>query len=226
MTSEVSPPPQKPYSFGEEVANASSHGIGIALSVSGLTLLVVTGSLFGDGWQLAGAITFGTTLVLLYSASTLYHSIPVSRAKHVFKVLDHCAIYLLIAGTYTPFALVTLRNDNGLWLFAIVWGIAVLGIALEAFVVFRPKWLSASLYIAMGWIAIVMVGPLVRELPTSGLALLVAGGLAYTIGTLFYVAKQVRYMHVVWHGFVLGGSVCHFLAVQLYVIPIKMPVLQ
>ncbi len=211
--------PRHAYSLGEEIANAVTHGVGIALSIAGLTLLIVLASLYGDRWQVASAIVYGVSLVLLYAASTLYHSLPMPRVKHVLKVLDHSAIYLLIGGTYTPFTLVTLRGAGGLWLFGIVWGLAVAGIALEAFWVYRPKWISALVYIAMGWLVIGMVRPLVAALPAAGLWLLVAGGLSYTLGTAFYVLKRLRYTHAVWHGFVLGGSVCQFLAVALYVVP-------
>ena len=207
------------YSLGEEIASAVIHGIGMVLSVAGLTLLIVLASLNGQGWDIASAIVYGVSLVLLYTASTLYHAITTRSAKHVLKVIDHSAIYLLIAGTYTPFTLVTLRQVGGLWLFGIVWGLALLGITLESFWVYRPKWVSALIYIAMGWLIMSMVHPLLASLSPGGLTLLLAGGLCYTLGTAFYIKKRVRYMHAVWHCFVLGGSVCHFLAVVLYVLP-------
>jgi len=207
------------YSLGEEIANAVTHGLGAVLAVAGLTLLVVYANLFGDEWHLASGIVYGATLVLLFTASTLYHSVMAPRAKHRLKILDHASIYLLIAGTYTPFTLVTLREAGGWWLFALAWGFAVVGISLEAFWVYRPKWLSASVYIAMGWLIVLKFGPLAARLPPAGLGLLIGGGLAYTLGTVFYVLKRVRYMHAVWHVFVVGGSVCHFLAVILYVVP-------
>jgi hemolysin III len=218
MSSTPFPRAQVAYSLGEEIANAATHALGVALSAAGLALLVVLTVQYGDSWQLASAIVYGVSLVLLYTASTLYHAIPLPRAKRVLKVVDHSAIYLLIAGSYTPFTLITLRSAGGLWLFAIIWGIGLAGMAVETFIVHRPKWVSAIGYIAMGWLVVTMVGPLLRLLSSGGLWLLLAGGLSYTLGTVFYVMKRVPYMHAVWHGFVLGGSICHFLAVALYVV--------
>jgi len=205
------------YSVGEEVANSAIHGVGVLLSIAGLTILVVFGAMSHDGWKLASGIVYGVSLVLEYTASTLYHSLPWEKAKHVFKILDHCGIYLLIAGTYTPFTLVTLRSEGGWQLFVLVWLIAVVGISVESFWVYRPRWVSALAYLAMGWLVILAIKPLSAALPAAGLWLLVAGGLAYSLGTIFYVLKRVPYMHAVWHLFVLAGSVCHFLAVVLFV---------
>lgn len=205
------------YTVGEEIANGIIHGIGVALAVAGLVLLIVYAA--GDAWRLGSAIIYGATLVLEYTASTLYHSFPQPRVKHVFKILDHAGIYMLIAGTYTPFTLVTIRNDGGWLVFALVWAAAFIGIAVEAFWAYRPKWVSVVVYLAMGWGVIGAIRPLVESLEPGGIILLVAGGLAYTVGTIFYVLKRVKYMHAVWHVFVLAGSVCHFLAVMLYVIP-------
>jgi hemolysin III len=209
---------QRRYTLGEEVANGTTHGIGIGLSVAALVILTAFAVLEDDVYKLASAIVFGVSLVLTYTASTLYHSLPQPEVKHVLKILDHCAIYVLIAGTYTPFCLVTLREANGWWLFSVVWGLAAVGVALEAFWAYRPRWLSALVYLAMGWLVVVSIDPLVDLLAPRGLWLVVAGGLAYTVGTLFYVFDHVRYMHAVWHVWVLAGSVCHFLAVLLYVI--------
>ncbi len=204
--------------LGEAIANGVSHGIGAALSVAGLVVLVASAALSGaDGYRLAGALVFGVALVLGYLASTLYHSLPQPGARHFFKILDHCAIYLLIAGTYTPFTLVTLRGHGGWALFGVIWGIALLGIALEAFWAYRPRWLSAAVYLAMGWMAVLSAKPLLANLARNGLWLLLAGGLAYTVGTAFYVQRR-RYMHAVWHLFVLAGSACHFLAVLWFVV--------
>lgn len=210
---------RRSYSLGEEIANAITHGLGVALSIAALALLVFVAATRGNGWHLATAIVYGTSLFLLYLSSTLYHSIPGEKARHVFKIIDHSAIYLLIAGTYTPFTLVTLRHSGGWWLFAIVWSLAAVGIALEAFWVYRPKWVSAAVYLGMGWLIVVAMGPLIENLAPAGVWLLAAGGLAYTLGTIFYVLKKVPYMHAVWHLFVLGGSICHFLAVMLFVLP-------
>ncbi len=209
----------RPYRLGEEIANCVTHGAGAVLSVVALTLLVVFAVRYGDGRHLAAAIVFGSALVLLYTASTLYHSFPWPRVKHVFKILDHAGIYLLIAGTYTPFTLITLGGTRGWWLFGIVWALAIAGIALEAAWAYRPKWLSALVYLGMGWLAILFIRPLAETLPPYGLWLLLAGGIAYTVGTVFYVLKRVPYMHAVWHLFVLGGSACHVLAVMLAVMP-------
>jgi len=215
----ATPPKQRrPYTFGEEIANSLTHGLGVGLAIAALVILVAFAALAHDGYKLAAAIVYGVTLVLQYAASTLYHALPQPRVKHVFKILDHCGIYLLIAGTYTPFCLVTLREANGWWLFGVIWGLAALGIALEAFWVYRPRWISALLFLGMGWMVVTSIGPLVDNLPAAGLWLLVAGGLAYTVGTVFYVLERVHYMHAVWHFWVLVGSVLHFLAVLLYVV--------
>lgn len=209
---------RRPYSVGEEIANSVIHGIGVALSIAALVLLVTFSAFSGDGVKLAASLVFGISLVLEYAASTLYHAFPQERVKHVFKILDHCGIYLLIAGSYTPFCLVTLRDSGGMTLFWVVWGLAIAGIAMESFWAYRPRWLSAAVYLALGWIVVLLIGPLMDALPPAGLWLLVAGGLSYTLGTVFYVLKKVPYMHAIWHVFVLGGSICHFLAVLLFVI--------
>lgn len=207
------------YSLGEEIANAITHGVGALLSIVALILLVTAAALWGDSWHLASAIVYGVTMFLLYIASTLYHAITNPKARHVFKVIDHAGIYLLIAGTYTPFTLVTIRNDGGWWLFAIVWSLAALGIVLEAFWVYRPKWVSAVVYLGMGWLAIFAIGPIVANLERPGVWLLIGGGLAYSLGTIFYVLKRVKFMHAVWHLWVLAGSALHFIAVMFYVFP-------
>lgn len=209
---------RRDYTLGEEIANSIIHGIGVGLSIAALTMLVVFAVQSGDSWKLASAIVFGVALVLEYAASTLYHSFPQPRVRHVFKVLDHAGIYMLIAGTYTPFTLVTMRNTGGSWMFAVVWSLAVTGIAMEAFWTYRPRWLSAAVYLAMGWLVVLAIRPLSAALDPTGVALLVAGGLAYTLGTFFYVMKRVPYFHAIWHVFVLAGSICHFLAVVMYVI--------
>ncbi|MGB5830543.1 MAG: hemolysin III family protein [Thiohalocapsa sp.] len=209
---------RRAYTLGEEIASSVIHGVGIGLAVAALVLLVVDAVSANDGFKLASAIVFGVALILAYTASTLYHSVPNAGAKHVFKVLDHCGIYLLIAGTYTPFCLVTLRGVNGLLLLGVVWGLAVVGIALEAFWAYRPRWLSAVIFLGMGWMVVTSIGPLVDNLAPAGLRLLIAGGLSYSVGTIFYLLQRVKYMHPVWHLWVLAGSVCHFLAVLLFVV--------
>jgi len=211
--------PAREYTLGEEIANSVTHGIGVAFSIVALTLLVAFAVLYGDRWALSSGIVLGLSLILLYTGSTLYHAIPFPRARHYFKIMDHAAIYVLIAGSYTPFTLVTIRNAGGWWMFALVWTFAAVGIATEAFWAYRPRWLSTVVYLVMGWMVMFMIGPVTANLHPTGLTLLIAGGLCYTLGTVFYVLKRVPYFHMVWHIFVLAGSVCHFLAVLLYVIP-------
>jgi hemolysin III len=206
------------YSFSEEIANAVTHSLGVALSIAALVLLVIFAGRTEDSFRMVSSITFGSSLVFLYLASTLYHGLTSLRAKRIFKVFDHAGIYLLIAGSYTLFTLVTLRGPVGWTLLGIVWVLAVTGIVTEVFWVDRPRWLSALVFIGMGWIGILAVKPLAAALPPGGLWLLLAGGLAYTAGTIFYLLKSIPYMHAVWHLWVIGGSVCHVLAVLLYVL--------
>lgn len=208
------------YTRGEEIANSVTHGVGVAFSLVALTLMIGAAVLYGDSWAMATGIVFGVSLTLLYAGSTLYHAIPYPRARHVFKIIDHAAIYLLIAGSYTPFALVTMRAAGGWWMFAVVWTLAAIGISTEAFWTYRPRWLSAVVYLFMGWLAVFMIAPMRASLAPNGLWLLVAGGLCYTLGTAFYVYKKVPYFHMVWHLWVLAGSACHFFAVLLYVVPL------
>ena len=206
------------YSVGEEIAHALTHGLGLVLSVGGLAVLVVASSLRGDAWQVVGCSVFGATLVLLYAASTLYHGIPSRRAKRVLQRLDHAAIFLLIAGTYTPFALVSLRGGWGWTLLGLVWGLAILGIALEVAVPRRTRRLSVALHLVMGWLAILAAQPLIRALEPEGLVLLLLGGVAYTAGVPFFAWQRLPYNHVVWHVFVMVGSALHFSCVLGYVI--------
>jgi hemolysin III len=207
------------WTLGEEVAHAISHGVGVVLSIAGLAILVATATRHGDAWHVTSAAVFGATLVLLYAASTLYHAIPLPRAKRVLRVLDHSAIYLLIAGTYTPFTLGPLRGPWGWSLFGVVWAAAVAGVVFKSFAVERAPVVSTVLYVAMGWCVVVALRPLLEAVPRGGLVLLFAGGLSYTLGILFYAWPRLRYHHLVWHLFVLAGSVLHFFAVLLYVIP-------
>jgi len=202
----------------EEIANSVSHGVGILLSIAGLSILVVFASLYGKAPHIVGATIFGSSLLVMYTASTLYHSFRAPRLKHVLKIVDHASIYLLIAGTYTPFTLVTLRGIWGWILFGIVWGLALLGIVFQIFFVYRFKVLATFAYILMGWLAVIAIKPLVAALPIPGLILLVAGGVAYTSGTVFYLWKSLPYHHAIWHLFVLAGSTCHFFTVLLYVV--------
>jgi hemolysin III len=207
------------YTPGEEVAHAVSHGFGLALAICALVLLAVRAALHGTAVDVVAGVIFGVSLILMYLASTVYHSVPNRRAKPVLRALDHVAIYLLIAGTYTPFTLITLRGAWGWSLFGVIWGLAAAGVVFKVFFTGRFERLSLAIYLAMGWVAVVAFGQLQRVLESGGLWLLVGGGLCYTGGVVFYVWKRLRYSHAVWHGFVLAGSVLHFFAVWLYVLP-------
>jgi len=212
------PDPGAPrYSRREEAANSLTHGLGALLAIAGLAILVVSASRHGSARAVVGCVVFGTTLVILYVTSTLYHAVPHSRAKPALRILDHSAIFLLIAGTYTPFTLVSLRGPWGWSLFGIVWGLALAGIALRLSLGRRPTGLFVSLYLAMGWCVVVAVKPLLVAVAPGGLALLLAGGLAYSGGLAFYLWRRLPYHHAVWHAFVLAGSSFHYAAVLLYV---------
>ena len=205
-------------SRGEEIANSLTHGVGAILAVVGLVVLALSASRHGTARTVVGCVVFGAALVLLYSSSTLYHSVGPGnpRAKTVLRVLDHSAIFLLIAGTYTPFTLVSLWGPWGWSLFGVVWGLAVAGIALRLAMKRRPTALFLALYLAMGWCVVVAAKPLLAALAPGGIALLVAGGLAYSLGVVFYVCRR-PYHHAVWHAFVLAGSAFHYAAVLRYV---------
>lgn len=206
------------YSTGEEIANAITHGIGAGLAVAAIPITVVTAVSHGAGVLLAAALIYSISMLLEYTFSTLYHALTPEPAKKVFKVLDHSGIYLFIAGSYTPFCLVTLADAHGMLLCALVWSLAVIGIALEAFWVFRPRWISALLYLLLGWCVIGWLPPLVGALPLPGLVLLASGGVCYSIGCIFYVMKKVPYMHSVFHVWVIAASVLQFLSIELYVL--------
>ncbi|HEY1141520.1 MAG TPA: hemolysin III family protein [Lysobacter sp.] len=203
----------------EELANALTHGLGATAALAGGAVLITLAAMYGDGWQLGSAIVFGACLLLLYIASTLYHAIqhPVTKAR--LKVFDHCAIYLLIAGTYTPFTLIGLRGPLGWWLFAAIWMLALAGLVFKLFFTGRFKLLSTLIYIAMGWLVLVAIVPVFRALDAWTFGWLLAGGLCYTFGTLFYHRPSMRYSHAVWHMFVIAGSVCHYVSVMAQVIP-------
>lgn len=205
------------YTPGEELANRLTHGLGLLLSVIGLGLLVAASVSRGDSWQLVSTAIFGTTLVLLYTTSTLYHSFRSDRVRLLLQKFDHAAIFLLIAGTYTPFVLVTLRGPWGWGLFGVVWVLAILGVIMKFWLAGRYRRASTLIYVMMGWLVIIALKPLMVALPSGGLWLLFSGGLCYTGGTVFYLWKRLPYHHSVWHLFVLGGSICHWVAVYLYV---------
>ena len=197
----------------EEFANALTHGVGALAALVGGIALVALAAMHGDRWRLVAAIVFATSLLLLYLASTLYHCARQPDAKARLKVFDHCAIYLLIAGTYTPFILIALRGDVGWWLFGAIWTLAGLGVLFKLRYTGRFKLLSTLLYVAMGWLALVAIKPLLVALDDWSFGWLVAGGVAYTLGTVFYHRPALRYSHAVWHLFVIAGSLCHYLAV-------------
>lgn len=205
-----------PESFREEIANSLSHGAGLVAALVATPFLITAAARRGNAAFLAGAIVFAMTVLVLYLGSTLYHALPKGRAKRVFRIVDHCAIYLLIAGTYTPFTLGVLSGVWGWSLLVLVWSLAALGITLEVTGGLRhPGW-SLALYLAMGWLVVVAIKPLSLHLPAAGFIWLVAGGLAYTLGVIFYTAKGLRFGHLVWHLFVLAGTFCHFTAVLFY----------
>ena len=197
----------------DEIASALTPGLGAVAALAGGAVLITLAAIYGDGWQLGASIVFGVTLLLLYTASTLYHAIQHPVAKGRLKVFDHCAIYLLIAGTYTPFTLIGLRGPWGWGLFTAIWTLAIAGVIFKLFYTGRFKVLSTAIYIAMGWLVIVAVKPLLNAVDPVTLGWMLAGGLFYTLGTFFYHRESIRYSHAIWHLFVLGGSVCHFVAV-------------
>lgn len=207
------------YTLGEEVANSLTHGVGIVLAIAGLAVMTAFAALHGDAWHIVACSIFGATLILLYTSSTLYHSIPGARAKQVLRILDHSAIFLLIAGTYTPFMLVNLRGPWGWSLLAAIWSLAAAGIVLRLLLRGRLHGVVVAIYVAMGWAVVVAVQPMLENVAGGGLLLLAGGGLAYTAGVAFYKWRRLKYHHAIWHGFVLLGSALHFFSVLFYVIP-------
>jgi hemolysin III len=208
------------YSTGEEIANSITHGIGALLGIVAMPILLIfSAQSYSDvGYKIAASIVYCPSMILLYMASTLYHSLTNERAKRIFKLLDHASIYLLIAGSFTPFAIVTLRPYNGWLLFGLLWGMALAGIVSEAFWRTRPRWFATLIYLVMGWSAVWVIADLHKLLEPAGFWLLIAGGLAYSLGTIFYVIKKVKWFHSVFHGWVLLGTFLHFFAILLYVI--------
>ena len=207
------------YTLGEEIANSITHGIGAGLSVAGLIVLVVLAVGHGDVWQIVSFSIYGSSLIILYLASTLYHSFRNPRVKRVFRIIDHASVHLLIAGTYTPFLLVSLRGAWGWTLLAIIWGLALLGMGFEAFLIGRFQKISTLSYVLMGWLGVVALKQMLVSVPTGGLVWLAVGGVLYTVGVIFYVWRKLPYNHATWHLFVLAGSVCHYLAILLYLLP-------
>jgi len=211
------------YSLGEEIANAITHGVGALFSIVALTIMVIFAALYGNVWQIVSVAIYGGTLVLLYTMSTLYHAITNARAKKVLKIFDHICIYLLIAGTYTPFTLVVLRNEGmiGWTIFILIWLIAIIGIIFSTLFIGKAKILSTLAYILMGWVVVFAMPQLIDVMKTNnamtGIYWLLAGGIAYTVGTIFYIFK-IKYFHSIWHCFVLLGSVFHFISVMFFVL--------
>lgn len=203
----------------EEIANSITHGIGAALSVAGAAILIVLATLHGDVRRIVSFSIYGAALIILYLASTLYHSFRNPRVKRVFKIIDHIAIYLLIAGTYTPFMLISLKGSWGWSLFSIVWGLAFLGIVFKAFFIDYFKKLSVLVYILMGWLCVIPFKQMITNVPSGGLILLIAGGILYTSGVIFYGWHRLKYNHAIWHLFVMGGSICHYFAIYFYLLP-------
>lgn len=207
------------YTLGEEIANSVTHGIGIVLSIAGLVVLAVFSTLHGSVWHITASVIFGAALILCFTTSTLYHAIPLDRVRHTLRALDHSAIFLLIAGTYTPFMLISLGGWLGWTMFSVIWALAVVGIAARLLLRGRRHGLIVAFYLAMGWATVFAIGPLMRSLGNGGGGLFVAGGLAYTIGVIFYAFRRLPYGHAIWHLFVLAGSAFHFFTVLFYVIP-------
>jgi len=206
------------FTKGEEITNAILHGVGLGLSIAALVVLVVFAKVYGSVWHIVSFSIYGSTLVILYLSSTLYHSFPEGKVKNIFEIFDHSAIYLLIAGTYTPMTLISLRGYLGWTIFGIVWGIAVIGIIFKVFWVKRFVIFSTLLYIIMGWLIIFAINPLMASMSKTSIIFLVVGGVLYTVGSIFYVWRRMKYHHAVWHIFVLGGSICHFFTI-LFLLP-------
>ncbi len=207
------------YSVSEEIAHTITHGVGALLSIAGLAILVAFASIHGNVWHIVSSSIYGATLIILYSASTLYHGVSHPRAKSILQQFDHAAIYLLIAGTYTPFLLVSLRGVWGWSLFGVIWSIAIFGMVTEFVSAKRFEKLSLWLYLGLGWIVVLAIKPMLASVAPGGLLLLLLGGLSYSLGVIFYVREQMAYSHAIWHLFVLAGSVFHFFSILFYVIP-------
>ena len=203
-------------SLGEEIANSISHGIGLILAIVATPILIIAALRYGNAWNMIGVSVFAASMVTLYLSSTLYHAVTHDRAKRLFRMFDHSAIFLLIAGTYTPFTLGVLRGPWGWTLLGLIWTLAAIGLTMKIVLRARYSWLSVILYLVMGWLVVIAAPHILRVMPLSGLAWLAAGGIAYTAGVGFYAAHRVRYAHFAWHLFVIAGTMCHFFAVLWY----------
>ncbi len=206
------------YSTDEQIASAISHGIGAMLAIAGLVVLVVSAALQGSAIKVVSFSIYGASLFILMLCSTLYHSIPHIPTQRILRIFDHSSIYLLIAGTYTPFALVTIDGGWGWSLFGVIWGLAIFGIIMKIFFTGRFEKLSLLTYGLMGWLVVIAIKPFISSISTVGLCLTVAGGVVYTAGIVFYAVEKIKYNHAIWHLFVLGGAVCHFFAIYLSVL--------
>lgn len=207
------------YTLTEEVVHAITHGVGVILSIAGLSWMLYLSIGSSDPWRIIASCVYGVSLISLFLASTLYHALHASRHTHLFKLFDHCAIYLLIAGTYTPFLLVAMRNSTGWWLLGAVWTLATAGIITKLWFRHRYPRLSVAGYLLMGWLIVIAAPQVAAAIGTSGMVWLIAGGLSYTVGVVFYAATRVSFNHAIWHVFVLAGGVSHFLAVVWHVLP-------
>ncbi|HOV31794.1 MAG TPA: hemolysin III family protein [Candidatus Hydrogenedens sp.] len=209
---------KKVYTTVEEIFHALTHGLGAGLSIAGFVVMVILAAQKGDPFTLAGVLVFGIALILLYLSSTLYHSFPPGKVKSFFQLMDHCSIYVLIAGTYTPFLLVYMRGPWGWSLFGALWTLTLLGFIFKFF--FLGKWnrLATAIYILMGWIAIIAIRPTLQMIPMGAIWLMLIGGIIYTGGTLFYLMDRLPFHHVIWHIFVLGGSLIHFICIYIYIL--------
>lgn len=207
------------YTLGEEIANSTTHGVGLLLSIAGLAVLVTLAALRSDAWAVVGAAIFGSSLILLYTTSTLYHSFTNERVKYFLRKCDHAAIFILIAGSYTPFMLVNIRSALGWSLFGVVWGLALVGIILKFWLTGRFRLLSTLIYVGMGWLIVIALQPMLANVTPAGMWLLFIGGLCYTGGAVFYMMKKLRYHHAIWHAFVMAGSICHYFAIMYAIIP-------
>ena len=212
---------QPQYTVVEELVHAVSHGAGVILSIAGLSWMLYLSIGASDPWRIVASCIYGVSLISLFLASTLYHGLYASPHRHLFKLFDHCAIYLLIAGTYTPFLLVAMRTDTGWWLFGAVWSLATAGILTKLWLRHRYPRLSLISYLLMGWLIVIAAPQLADAVGASGMAWLIGGGVCYTVGAVFYKAKRLSFNHAIWHLFVLAGGVCHFVAVVWYVLPVR-----
>lgn len=207
------------HTLGEEIASAITHGIGAALSVAALTSLIIFAALSGDPWSVVAVSIYGSTLVFLYLASTLYHGIQIERVKRFFHIMDHVGISLLIAGTYTPILLVQMRTTMGWVSFGVIWGLALTAASIKSFFTNKYKRVSTTIYVAMGWFSIFLINSMIATMGVGGVAWIAAGGICYTLGVIPFLWEKLPYNHAIWHLFVIGGSTCHFIAILLYVLP-------